>query len=155
MGNPSTLRQSDVCHEHSVAAVDPVRPYPRDTGFFCRSFAAAMSALLSQPHPFDAEMALPQPQPFARRLSAEVPDRFSAKYGRALSACFGQGFLNDGRRIRCGAVQIPVHRTLIACETGEFKFAPLGHYSDVHGSVKTGSGCYGALSDQLQEAEVA
>ena len=92
-------------------------------------------------------MALPRPQPFAKRRSA---DRFSAKYGKALSARFGQGFLNDGRRIRRGAVQIPVHRTLVPCETGELKFAPLGHYRNVHGSVKTGSRCYGALPDQLQ-----
>jgi len=56
-----------LCHEHSVAAADPVRPYPRDTGFFCRSFTAVMSVPLSQPHSFDAETALPRPQPFARR----------------------------------------------------------------------------------------
>src|SRR5476649_472514 len=63
-----------LCHEHSVAVADPVRPYPRDTGFFCRSFAAVVSVPLSQPHSFDAEMALPRPQPFARRRSTEAQD---------------------------------------------------------------------------------
>ena len=63
-----------LCHEHSVAVADPVRPYPRDTGFFCRSFAAVVSVPLSQPHSFDAKMALPRPQPFARRRSTEAQD---------------------------------------------------------------------------------
>jgi hypothetical protein len=103
-----------LCHEHSVAVADPVRPYPRDTGFFCRSFAAVVSVPLSQPHSFDEEMALPRPQPFAQRSSTEARERFGAEFGRSLSARFGQGFLNDGRKIRCGAVQIPVHRTLVA-----------------------------------------
>jgi hypothetical protein len=52
-------------------------------------------------------------------------------------------------------MQIPVHRTFVACETGEFQFAPLGHYCNVHGGVKTGSGCYGALPDQFQQAKIA
>ena len=52
-------------------------------------------------------------------------------------------------------MQIPVHRTLVACEAGELQLAPFGHYRYVHGSVKTGSGCYGALPDQLQQAQVA
>jgi hypothetical protein len=144
-----------LCHEHSVAVADPVRPYPRDTGFFCRSFAAVVSVPLSQPHSFDAEMALPRRNRLPDAGAPKRKTRFSAKYGSALSACFGQGFLNDGRRIRCGAVQIPIHRTLVACETGEFKFASLGHYRNVHGSVKTGSGCYSALPDQFQQAQVA
>ena len=84
----------------------------------------------------------------------EAQHRFGAKYEKVLSARLGQRFLNDGRRIRCGAVQIPVHRALVASETGEFKFAPLGHDSNVHGSVKTGSWRYGALPDQFQQAQV-
>jgi hypothetical protein len=52
-------------------------------------------------------------------------------------------------------MQIPVHRTLVTGETGELQFAPLGHYRNVHGGVKTGSGRYGALPDQFQQAQVA
>ena len=37
-GNPPRRASRRLCHEHSVAAADPVCPYPRDTGFFLPEF---------------------------------------------------------------------------------------------------------------------
>jgi hypothetical protein len=151
-----------LCHEHSVAEVDPVRPYPRDTGFFLPEFAGVMSAplLRLQTHSFDTKNRAITPATVCLRTGIATRNAaYGAEYEealqQALSACFGQGFLNHGRRIGGGAVQIPVHRTLVACESGEFELASLGHYRDIHGSVKAGSRCDGALPDQFQQAEVA
>ena len=52
-------------------------------------------------------------------------------------------------------MQIPIHRSLVACEAGEFELAALGDDRDVDGCVKPGSRCNGALAHEFQHAERA
>ena len=52
-------------------------------------------------------------------------------------------------------MQVPVHGTLVAGQSGKFVLASLGHDGNVDRRVKPGSGSHGALPDQFQQAQVA
>jgi hypothetical protein len=50
-------------------------------------------------------------------------------------------------------MQIPIHRSFVACETVEFELAEFCDDRDIDGCMKSGRRCHGALAHELQHAE--